>query len=66
MQKTGWKTAEEGCRVVEVPGLSMPFSFFNTLFWGCPATATAEDRALMRAHELAHIRQQHSQYVFLM
>lgn len=66
MRKTGWTRSEEGCRVVEVPGLATPFSFFNILFWGAPATASEADRALMRAHELAHIRQGHSVDVFVL
>lgn len=64
MHQMGWTKSEKGYRVVEVPGLATPFSFFNILFWGAPATASEADRALMRAHEMAHIRQWHSIDVF--
>lgn len=66
MHRTGWTSDPAGFRVVEVPGLTTPFSFFRVLFWGCPAHAGAEDRALMRAHELAHMKQWHSADVFFL
>lgn len=66
MRRTGWTKTPEGCLMVEVAGLTTPFSFFSVLFWGCPANTSAEDRALMRAHELAHIRQWHSADVFFL
>ena len=53
-------TSDEGYRVVEMAGLQMPFSFFNTLFWGHPMEITASERASILAHERAHMRQLHS------